>query len=344
MTAGVKLDSACQNVSQGEIDGFMKPASCSRTSWFVTRALWLSVCALTAVAYAGCGGTGLFGSGSTQIGGTVVVGTTSVSVVAGTASGGSVTPSSTVVPGATVWLEQQSRGVVVAGGFAFGTVLVAMVENLIDTTTADSKGKFKFNVVPQGTYEIVADVASMPTNENPSNATITTGVRVTSSGGPGNLMIPLVAESGSSALVQGLFSTNGLSSATISYIGGQFFNGSNGEVLALIPLLNFSGIPSTPTGLNPGTNCTGALPCPFGTLCACYLISLPASNPVTGAANSSGTGYSWSSSGSVVYSVDAAAALGSAQDCNPSELVSTSFTVASGATTTAPEIDFTGCQ
>ena len=111
----------------------MKRGSSGDASWSITQALWLSVCALTAVASAGCG-TGLFGkgSGSTQIGGTVVVATVGSS---------SVTPGSTVVPGATVWLEQQSRAV--------GTVAV---ENLIETATADNNGKFQFGIVPQGTY------------------------------------------------------------------------------------------------------------------------------------------------------------------------------------------------
>ena len=97
----------------------MKRGSSGDAAWSITQALWLSVCALTAVAYVGCG-RGIFGnsSGSSQIGGKVVV---------ATVGGGAVTPTGTVVQNATVWLEQQSRSVNSQGG---GTVAV---ENLIQT-------------------------------------------------------------------------------------------------------------------------------------------------------------------------------------------------------------------
>lgn len=119
-------------------------------------------------------------------------------------------PSPTPVMGANVWLEQQSHSVPVQGG---GTDTVG---NLIQITTTDSTGHFEFCPVGVGTYEIVADSASLPTSSNPSNATVTTGVSVSDSGGPNNLVIPLVPEVafgvGLPATIRGRFTTTNASS------------------------------------------------------------------------------------------------------------------------------------
>ena len=276
------------------------------------------MCAAVAMACVGCGGRGLFGRASSPIGGTVVV---------ANVSGGAVNPTSTVVPNAKVWLEQQSHSAARQGD---GTVTV---ENVIQTTQSDSTGKFQFGLVVQGTYEIVASVASMPGGGNPSNATIATGVTEASSGSPNNLTIPLVAESGSAAVIQGIFTTTSISGqgATISYAGVQAFTPpGGGTVQALIPFFDTLSSPVPPainTSLSPGTGCTALSTCPFGTNCACYQIGLPASNPVVGAANSGGTGYAVPAAGQVIYSIDAPATVigGSTADCSPSELVSPSF-------------------
>jgi len=316
----------------------MQQGSRNDVWWWSTQALTLCACILMAVAYLGCGDSGIFGHGSnSQIGGTVVV---------ATVSGSGVTPTSTVVPGATVWLEQQSRVVNSQGG---GSVLV---ENLIQTTSTTTNGQFQFSAMPNGTYEIVADVGSMPTTKAPSNATISTGIVVNSSGAPSNLKIPLVADIGSAASIQGLFTTSPITSQgpSINYAGVQSYTipGSN-AILAEIPFFS-GGVPSSPsipnTGPFPGANCGGVSPllCPGGTLCACYLIVLPASNPVVGAATSGGTGYSVPAVGQASYAIDAAAAIGSSEACDPNELVSTGFVAGSGGTTTAPEIDLINCQ
>ncbi len=226
------------------------------------------------------------------------------------------------------------------------------VENVIQTTQSDSQGKFQFGFVPEGTYEIVAAVASMPGSENPSNATIATGVTETPSGGPNNLTIPLVTESGSAAVIQGIFTTTSVSGqgATISYAGVQAFTPpGGGTVQALIPFFDALSQPVPPainTSLSPGTGCTALSTCPFGTNCACYQIGLPASNPVVGSANTDGSGYAPPAAGQAIYSMDASATVigGSAADCLPSELVSASFSAGSGGTTVAPELDFTGCS
>ncbi len=307
----------------------------SRETHSVKRALCLSLFALWAVACVGCGNS-IFGHAIT-IGGTVVV---------ANVSGGAVNPTSTVVPNAKVWLEQQSHQASRQGG---GTVTV---ENVIQMTQSDSSGKFQFGVVPEGTYEIVAAVASMPGNGKPSNATIATAIQQASSGGPNNLTIPLVAEAGNAAVIQGLFTTTSPSGqgATISYAGVQAFAPpGGGTVQALVPFFDGLSQPVPPainTSLSPGTGCTALSTCPFGTNCACYQIGLPASNPVVGTANLDGTGYAVPAAGQAIYSMDAAATVigGSAADCVPGELVSSSFAAGSGGTTIAPQLDFIGCS
>ncbi|HTY55165.1 MAG TPA: hypothetical protein VMB26_08195, partial [Candidatus Binataceae bacterium] len=214
-----------------------------------------------------------------------------------------------------------------------------------------SNGTFTFLPVGNGTYEIVADVGSVPSVGTPSNATIATSITV-NSGAPTNLMIPLVAESGSAATVQGLFTTSPITSSgpAVSYIGVQSFTiPGGGTVLAQIPFYN-GGTPPTPVINNttafPGANCTGVAPliCPGGTLCACYLIILPASNPVVGEANSTGNGYAVPAAGQAAYFMDAFTSIGSSAACSPNEFVSTGFAAGSGVTTTAPELDFSNCQ
>ncbi|HVN91498.1 MAG TPA: hypothetical protein VMT61_16910 [Candidatus Binataceae bacterium] len=142
--------------------------------------------------------------------------------------------------------------------------------------TADTNGHFEFCPVPAGTYELVADSGSMPGTSNSSNATITTGLAVTKSGGPNNLVIPLLDDGSSPALLEGLFSTEAATSQglgdDIAFAGVQPFAGSSGTVQAVIPPL--SGTVPAPVGGNlpsvttvastTGANCPdiAALACP----------------------------------------------------------------------------------
>jgi len=305
----------------------MKRASSDNVTRWIVRAFELGACALMAFAYVGCGNSNIFGHGSSnsQVSGTVVV---------ATVSGSTVTPSSTVVPGALVWLEQVPSS---------GNVL-----NFVQSTSALSNGQFQFNSVPSGTYELVTDVLSMPSSGVPSNATITTTVTVGSSGASTGLKIPLVAESGSAATIQGLFTSSPVTNSgpTIGYAGLQSFTIPGSSTgFAQIPYMTGTN-PSPPlitTSVGVGTNCQNfpSLVCPANELCACYKFVLPASNPVVGAANSSGASYSVPASGNASYSIIGVAQTNS---CSPTEIVSGTFTAGSGVTTTAPEIDFQNCS
>jgi hypothetical protein len=249
-------------------------------------------------------------------------------VVIGAASDGSVTvPASPVgVPNAVVWLEQQSTSVDVQGG---GT---DTVENFIGSTMTDSSGHFEFCPVAPGNYDIVTDAFAVP-GAGSSNATVSTGVGVSSSGGPNNLVIPVVAESGGPATVNAAFTTANSSAPgdDITFTSLQQFTAGSGPVQALVPFFTVNGAASTTpavtTTSSSGTGCsvfTKPATCTGSTNCACVTYTVPNSNLVSGTANSSGAGYTISSSTPVQGSLDAIAtqqgSSGSALVCNPNQL------------------------
>jgi len=78
-------------------------------------------------------------------------------IVVGSINGSAVTPNTSApVPGANVWLEQQSSTVDVAGSSN-----TEQVENFVQSAQTDSSGKFEFCPVMAGSYEIVADAATI---------------------------------------------------------------------------------------------------------------------------------------------------------------------------------------
>ena len=267
-------------------------------------------------------------------------------IVWGTISGSSVVPMTTTIAGANVWLEAQARNVVVEGGGSDA------VENLVMTTTSDSAGTFSFCPVSPGSYEIVAD-ADTTTNigANGSNATVTTGVPVTSTGGAAGLKIPLVADTVSAASLEGAVTTQAASSAgtgdDVALAALQKFS----SVQALIPFFSStSPIPpvvTTDTAANSGCTSPPAS-CTSGTTkCACYTLQVPSSNPVIGAATTSGTGYSAPAGAPVNFSVDGiATAIGSGTtfECSPSELATMPFDASAGGSVAAPILAFTMCD
>ena len=288
----------------------------------------------------------------------LIAGNVVLASVAGTAVA-VPTPSASPVPGANVWLEQQSHPAAVGTPSAGASQVT--VENLIQTTLTDTNGHFAFCPVATGTYELVANAESLPGGAGSSNATIATGVNVTSSGGPNNLVIPLVAEptaSPSPATIEGQVSTTSASPPgagdLVTVTGMQPFSSGGGTVQALIPFFSTNTVPVPPvvettsdgTGTG-GPDCSSlSLSCPPNTNCACYNLSVPASNPVVGAANSDGSGYAAPAASPVDFRVDAAATAigGSTPECSPSELASDAFAVTSGGTASAPLLSFTGCD
>ncbi len=294
------------------------------------------------------------------------------SVVAGTDSAGSVTPGATAVPGASLWLESQTPALNLNIGTPASTANTAQVDNVVAKATADTNGHFEFCPVPAGTYELVADSGSMPVTGTSSNATITTGLAVTKSGGPNNLVIPLLDDGTSPALLEGVFSTEAAASAglgdDIAFAGVQPFNGTSGTVQAVIPPLGSSvpapvggNLPSVTTVASPtGGNCPDIpVPtCPTGTNCECFTLAVPASNPVIGAWTAGGTTYNSPAAGTIDYSITGAASqIGnpSTPECAPSALITDpalAFSVLGASVTEAdnptsgilPTLSFQSCD
>jgi hypothetical protein len=286
-------------------------------------------------------------------------------VVEGSISGSDVTPGATTVPGANLWLESQTPVSDFAIGTPIATIPTAQVENVVATATSDALGHFEFCPVPAGTYELVADADPLPSSGDSSNATITTDVVVTSSGGPNNLVIPLLDDGTSSALLEGLFTTQATASAgtgdNIDFGGVQPFAGTSGTVQAIVPPLSLTvpapaagALPSVATITAPtAANCPDiASPsCPTGTNCECFTLALPASNPVIGAAGSTYAVPAASPSPAGYAVIGAASQLASpaTPDCVPADLITdpaSPFVVTGGAFTLAtnPTLSFTGCN
>lgn len=285
---------------------------------------------------------------SPLIAGDVVVGTTDMS------GNVSVSSPSTAVPNALVYLEQQSRSVPVPGGGS------DTLENYIESTMTDSSGHFQFCPVEPSSYEIVTDAPSLPGGGD-SNATVTTGVNVTSTGGPNNLVIPLVAETGGPATIDAAFTTANSSSVagddiTVNALQ-QFTDPVNGSVQALIPFFTFNGAaqttPAVTTTDSSAPGCSTTTPissCPSGTNCACATYTAPVSNPVVGAASTDGSGYTVdvstpTGSGAVDAAASQIGSSGAVMECMPPEMATAPFTLlASPAATDGGELDFTGCD
>src|SRR5579875_500733 len=129
--------------------------------------------------------------------------TVSGQIVHATLNGSVVTPTTTGVSGAQVWLEQQSRTATVAG--ETGTPASVSVENLVQATVSDASGNFTFCPVAQGSYEIVADAAPLGVGTFPSFPTVTTGVAMSTMATTG-VIVPLVQQTTAPVLIAGLVS------------------------------------------------------------------------------------------------------------------------------------------
>jgi len=286
-------------------------------------------------------------------------------VFEGTESDGSVivpTANPTVVPFAEVWLEQQSSTFTVGNPGPTASPTPGPVENFIATTQADANGRFEFCPANDGSYEVVADSANLPTALLPSNATITQNVEVSDGIGVNNLAVPLLAEPAPSgtpgfnwAQIEGVVtsqdSTPSAVSATATLWALQpFTNGTGDVVQALVPPFTGTGgtLPTpvppqvTTSGSPTITNCPDiATPtCPANTDCECFTLAVPASNPVVG---SQAGGYAMPAAVPVTYGVGAVAST-----CSPSMLQTdptNPIAVTGGAFTLAPNptLSFADC-
>lgn len=246
-----------------------------------------------------------------------------------------------------------------------GTVLVAVeqpdntgIDRIVMETATDATGNFRFCPLPMGTFDVVA-VAVGP-NNLPYNATAVLNVP----NGTSLPAIPLVAETGapSPAILQGFVTASASSTgasidASLSALQTAS-SGSNAARQLTIPLQTIFATNTNPevdsTGLisiSSNTNCPAGAPAAAN--CGSYTLVVPGSNPSIAIYSSSGFSYSAPSSGDVLFSVDAKAAVpnsGGIADCMPSEITTSTdinnqpLKVVAGSPTSASRIDFTGCS
>jgi hypothetical protein len=215
------------------------------------------------------------------------------------------------------------------------------VDRMIMQTTPDANGYFVFCPVPDGTYDVVAVIQTgSGVNTVAYAATVTSGVQ------PGDALgkIPMHQDSSNlqPGMIEGVVTTKGTSGAisedvTLSALEAMTIGGNPVQVTVPLAVQQTSVLQETTVS---------DASCPSGTDCVSYGFSLPATQPYLGAFSSGGTSYA-PIAGSVGYTVDALAfqpGSGSTPTCSPSELTTALQAVTSGATTSAPEIDFTGCE
>lgn len=236
-----------------------------------------------------------------------------------------------------------------------GQVLVALeqpdsagVDRIVRQAATDANGNFTFCPLSVGTYDVVA-VA-----KNGAGVTYNATIAVNVPGGTAMGKIPLIAETGVATgpgTIQGVVtSANAGVGASIDAVMSAFQTISlsgGGTRDVTIPLL----------GASTGTVATTATPvsvvCPANTFCEQYTLIVPASNPSFGTFASGGTTFSVPAAGSVLFKVEALAfrpLSGGIATCSPTFVVVTTdsvnapLAVTAGATTTAKQIDFTGCS
>src|SRR5579864_1619984 len=237
---------------------------------------------------------------------------------------------------------------------AGGTTIVALerkdaagIDRVIMETLADSTGAFVFCPVQAGMYDVVAD--AVDGNGVAYGATIITGVQ------PGNSMgnVPITVQAGVNKAVgslTGLATTTTGSAATvadISFSALEPITVNSTTLLVTIPLAAQSAT-SINLSTAPGT-------CPTNTDCVTYTLKVPVANPSVGAFNTSGNQNPGApSAAAVVYTADGVAFVpggGNTLDCLPNSdqqtaqtSTSTPLTPLAGASVTAQNLTFTGCQ
>lgn len=248
-----------------------------------------------------------------------------------------------------------------------GSVMVAIertdstgVDRVLMQTTADSQGNFRFCPLPMGTFDIVA--VALTAGNAPYNATAVVNVANGSNLGA----IPLVAETGATgpAILQGFVTATtatGGATVDVSLAALQTISLSGNVTRQLsVPLQNTNA-----TAMGPAVNSTGLVSItgsnscptgsPVGANCVQYTLVVPASNPSVGVFASSGLTFSAPTSGDVLFTVDAQAAVpmrGGKPDCMPPEIMTSNdastppqpLKVNAGTTTNVARTDFSGCS
>jgi uncharacterized protein DUF4382 len=279
----------------------------------------------------------------------------------------SVTPSFTLKPGLTAGVVSPNVSGLsgqVVDSVTMQPIVGAMVtlqspDNTgVDRITAapkltDSNGRFRFCPLPAQAFDVVVD--AMTSSGTAYDATII----FNATGGTDLGAIPLVAEvpatSGASTgpgTIQGTITaisgTSGASiDATVSALQTVMISGASHTFT--VPLFANS---SSSVSITSSTSCP--MTAPKGAFCGNYTLVVPASNPEVGTVSMGKVTFAAPASGDVLYTVkaDATNPTTNAAMCSPSSQTTTNDTstppaplkVTPGATTSAAEIDFSGCS
>jgi uncharacterized protein DUF4382 len=223
----------------------------------------------------------------------------------------------------------------------------------------DSNGHFGFCPLAMGAvFDVVSDalISSGTTVVTQTAYDVTVVLNVP--GGTNLGAIPLVAETPATA---GASTGPGTITGTVTAINGTTGATIDADVSALqtvtvsgitltftVPL--FTGSTAADVPVTSSTSCPALAP--KGAFCAGYTLVVPASNPAVGTFSAGKTTITAPATGDILYTVEADAsnpASDAAMCTQPSQMTSKDSTAAplkvtAGATTTAAEIDFTGCS
>jgi hypothetical protein len=242
------------------------------------------------------------------------------------------------VAGATVTLQLADMS---------GTDRIAM------QAMTDPNGHFGFCPLPAGAvFDVVAD--AMTSSGTAYDATAVFNV----TGGTNLGAVPLVAETPATAgastgpgTIQGTITAiNGTTGASIDATVSALQTVTVGSTSHTFTVPPFQTPASLTIQVSSSTSCpTGA---PKGAFCGSYSLIVPASNPEVGTLSAGKVTFTAPASGDVLYTVEADATnpTSNAAICSPaSQTTSKDATamplkVTAGATTTAAELDFSGCS
>jgi len=269
-----------------------------------------------------------------------------------TLTAGVVSPNVTGISGQIVdsVSSQPVAGAIVTLQFAdnSGTDRIAMQE------VTDSTGHFGFCPLPSGAmFDVVTD--ALTSSGTAYDVTVVLNVP----GGTNLGAVPLVAETAATA---GASTGPGTITGTITAINGTTGASIDAAVSALqsVTVSSTTRTFTVPLFANstPDVTVTSATTCPTGSpagaFCGSYTLIVPASNPTVGTFSAGKTTITAPATGDVLYSVEADATnptSGAAICTMPSQTTSNDSStppqplkVAPGTTTTAAQLDFSGCS
>jgi len=226
-------------------------------------------------------------------------------------------------------------------------------DRIVMQQLTDPAGHFSFCPLAVGAvFDVVSD--ALTASGTAYNGTVVLNVP----GGTNLGAVPLVAETPATA---GASTGPGTIQGTITAINGTTGATIDADVSALqsvtvsstshtftVPL--FANSKAADVKVTSGTSCpTGA---PTGAFCGSYTLVVPASNPTVGTFSAGKTTITAPATGDVLYTVEADASnpTSDAAMCSPSSQTTSKdgaampLKVTAGATTTAAELDFTGCS